>query len=204
MTELKGKDFISLKDFSREELLHILDAARELKGTSEPGAQVDMLKGRTLAMIFERPSTRTRVSMESAMTQLGGHAQYLDIKTMHYGGGVQPGVASMPAGGEPLADTYRVLATYANGIYHRTTYAKGSHIAMVEGASLIDVPVINACDDYEHPCQILANLLTIREKKKKFERFEVVILWLPPRVPLVSVECAEAWNGYDNSHPGRM
>jgi ornithine carbamoyltransferase len=105
-----------------------------------------MVKGRTLAMIFERPSTRTRVSMESAMTQLGGHAQYLDIKTMHYGGSVQPGVASMPAGGEPLTDTYRVLATYADGIYHRTTYAEGSHSAMVEGASLIDVPVINACD----------------------------------------------------------
>jgi ornithine carbamoyltransferase len=193
MSELKGRDFVSLGDFSRKELLNILDTAQHLKENNQPGAQVDLLKGRTLAMIFERPSTRTRVSMESAMTQLGGHAQYLDIKTMHYGGSLQPGVASaMPAGGEPLTDTYRVLATYAEGIYHRTTYEAGSHKAMVEGASLVDVPVINACDDYEHPCQIMANLLTIREKKRKFEGLKLVycgnaqechsFLWSAPKL----------------------
>jgi ornithine carbamoyltransferase len=128
-------------------------------------------------MIFERPSTRTRVSMESAMTQLGGHAQYLEMRTMHYGGSAPAG--AMLAGGEPLTDTYRVIATYTDGIYHRTTYAAGSHKAMVGAASLIDIPVINACDDYEHPCQIMANLMTIREKKGKFEGLKLVYCGIP-------------------------
>lgn len=196
MRSLKGMDFLSLRDFSREDLLSILDAAADLKQKTRWGACPELLKGKTIAMIFERPSTRTRVSMEAAATQLGGHAQYLETHTMHYGGIVQhqktDATSAVPAGGEPLNDSYRVLASYADAIYHRTTYHAGSHKAMVEAASLIDVPVINACNDYEHPCQNMANLLTIREKKGTLEGLRLVFcgiaqechsfLWSAPRL----------------------
>jgi len=171
--DLRGRDFLSLKDFTRDEVLSILDIARELKLMVQRNEPHELLKGKTLAMIFERPSTRTRVSFETAMTQLGGHAQYLTMEAIHYGQKFQE--KKSPLGFEPLKDTYRVLAQMVDAICHRAY----DHSEVVEAASLINIPVINAADNYEHPCQVMANLLTIREKKGAIEGLKLAYNGLP-------------------------
>jgi ornithine carbamoyltransferase len=140
---LLGRDFISIADYTADELRLLLDAAVKLKRRGRP----ELLTGRTLAMIFEKPSLRTRVSFQVAMTDLGGHAIYLSQEEV--GLGVR----------EPVKDIARVLSRYVDVIAARTYL----HETVVELAEYADVPVINALSDEEHPCQALADLLTIHE-----------------------------------------
>lgn len=148
---LKGKDLLSLRDWSAEEIWEVLQTAEYLKICRYAGRPVELLSGRTLAMIFTKPSTRTRVSFEVAMTHLGGHALYLSANDLQLGRG------------ETIADTGRVLSRYVDGIMIRT-FKQGDVEELAAGAS---VPVINGLTDDFHPCQVLADLLTIYEKRRR-------------------------------------
>lgn len=139
-----GRDFISIADFSPDEIRLVLDTAVRLKARGRP----ELLTGRTLAILFEKPSLRTRVSFQVAMTDLGGHAIYLSQEEV--GLGVR----------EPVKDVARVLSRYVDAIAARTFL----HSTVVELAEHADKPVINALTDEEHPCQALADLLTIHER----------------------------------------
>jgi ornithine carbamoyltransferase len=142
---MKSTDLVSIHDLPREEIAEILDLAARIK--REPEAFSTALPNRTLAMIFEKPSLRTRVSFEAGMTQLGGHAIYL-------------GPADISMGKrESVADIARTLSGMADGIMARTF----SHQAIVDLARHADIPVINGLSDHSHPCQALADFLTIRE-----------------------------------------
>jgi len=149
MVNLKGRDFLTLHDFTYEELRFLLDTALELKRARKRGFFEPVLRGKTLAMIFQKPSTRTRVSFEVAMSDLGGRALYLRWDDLQLGRG------------ETVADTARVLSRYVDGIMARVF----SHKDLEELAKYADIPVINGLSDLTHPCQILADLLTILEKK---------------------------------------
>lgn len=142
---MRGRDLISIADLSAEELELVLSVAARLKRDGYPAA----LAGRTLALLFEKPSLRTRVSFDVAMQQLGGHAVYLPQSEVGLGQR------------EPVADVARVLSRYVHGIVART-YAQQTLLDLAEHAS---VPIINALSDDEHPCQALADLLTIVECK---------------------------------------
>jgi len=141
---LLGRDFISIADYTPDEVRLLLDAAVKLKARGRP----ELLTGRTLAMIFEKPSLRTRVSFQVAMQDLGGHAIYLSQEEV--GLGVR----------EPVKDIARVLSRYVDVIAARTYL----HATVTELADYAEVPVINALSDEEHPCQALADLLTIHER----------------------------------------
>jgi ornithine carbamoyltransferase len=149
MNSLKGRDLLSLNDFTPEEIRAVLDLADELKAKQKRGEPHPYLQGKTLGMIFQKSSTRTRVSFEVAMYQLGGHALFLNAGDLQLGRG------------ETIADTARVLSRYVDGIMIRT-YAQSD---VEELARYADVPVINGLTDLFHPCQILADLLTVRERK---------------------------------------
>jgi len=139
------KDLLSIADLDREEIEHLIEQARRMKQKGSP----PLLSGRTLALLFEKPSLRTRVSFEIAMYQLGGHGIYLSPE------GVGLGKR------EPAADVARVLSRYVNVIVARTF----SHKTLQFIAGHSSVPVINALSDLEHPCQALSDLFTIYEKK---------------------------------------
>ncbi|MGM0405061.1 MAG: ornithine carbamoyltransferase [Thermoplasmatota archaeon] len=148
-----AKDFISILDF-KERLQEILRIGGEIKKKFKNGEPYQPLKGKSLGMIFEKPSTRTRISFEVGTTQLGGHALYLSPKDLQLGRG------------ETIADTAKVLSRYVDGIMYRAF----EHDMMVELAENSTVPVISGLDDIEHPCQIMADLMTIREHKDDFDR----------------------------------
>ena len=147
------KDLLKLLDLTGEEILKILDTADQLKFSQKHGIPHDKLKGKTLAMIFEKNSTRTRVSFETGMYQLGGHALFLSSKESQIGRG------------EPVEDTARVLLRYCDGIMIRT-FAQEEVEALARHAS---IPVINGLTDFCHPCQVLADLMTIRERRGPLE-----------------------------------
>lgn len=180
-TKMKGKNLLSMRDFSKEEIIMVLDTAEDLKKKLIRGASHEVLKGKTFAMIFERTSLRTRVSFEAAMTQLGGHAQFIETKNIHYGAAW----GREEIGRETLSDTYHVLENMVNGIGHRLI----SHKAMEEAAKDISIPVINMASDTEHPCQCMADLLTIREKKGALEGMKVFYSGYPGIAHSLSV-CA--------------
>lgn len=144
---------LSLADLSFADIINVLDTASDLKEKRARGKTSSELKNRTLAMLFEKSSTRTRISFEVAMTELGGHAIFLDYKDIQLGRG------------ESIADTARVMARYVNAIMARVF----KHETLTELAKNSTVPVINGLSDLEHPCQLLADLLTIREYKGKFK-----------------------------------
>ncbi len=148
---LKGKDLLSIHDLSTEEVWEILDLAQELKAMQKAGIEHHILEGKTLGMIFEKSSTRTRVSFETGMYQLGGQALFLSNRDLQIGRG------------EPIKDTARVLSRYLDGVMIRTF---GHHI-VEEFAQYADIPVINALTDLLHPCQALTDLLTTIEHKGK-------------------------------------
>ncbi len=148
---LKGKDLLSIHDLSVDEVFEILDLAAELKAKQKAGVPHKILRGKTLGMIFEKSSTRTRVSFEVGIFQLGGTGLFLSNKDLQLGRG------------EPIKDTARVLSRYLDGIMIRTF----GHDRVVELAKYADVPVINGLTDLLHPCQVLTDLLTIREHKGK-------------------------------------
>ncbi|RLI60676.1 MAG: ornithine carbamoyltransferase [Candidatus Asgardarchaeum californiense] len=149
MVDLHGRDLLTLQDFTSEEIYFILQTALDLKRKQKRNEPHKLLEGKALGMIFQKPSTRTRVSFEMAMHQLGGTAIYLGWKDLQLGRG------------ETIADTARVLSRYVDGIMARVF----SHNDLIELAKYSKVPVINGLSDMYHPCQILADLLTILEKK---------------------------------------
>ena len=148
---LKGKDMLSIHDLSVDEVQEILALAKELKAKQKAGVPHEILKGKTLGMIFEKSSTRTRVSFETGMYQIGGQALFLSNRDLQLGRG------------EPIRDTARVLSRYLDGIMIRTF----GHDRVEELAKWADIPVINALTDLLHPCQVLTDLLTIEEYKGK-------------------------------------
>lgn len=149
LKKLKARKVISINDLTASEIEAILDLADALKKERNGGKNEPLLAGKTLAMIFEKPSTRTRVSFEVAITELGGHAICLDSKSSQLGRG------------ETVSDTAKALSCYCSGIMARLS----SHEMMKELAGAATVPVISGLDDLEHPCQALADLQAIREKK---------------------------------------
>lgn len=148
---LKGKNMLSIHDLSVDDVQEILALAKELKAKQKAGIEHHLLKGKTLGMIFEKSSTRTRVSFETGMYQLGGQALFLSNRDLQLGRG------------EPIKDTARVLSRYLDGIMIRTF----GHDRVVEMAKYASIPVINALTDLLHPCQVLTDLLTIQEHKGK-------------------------------------
>ncbi|WP_334109554.1 ornithine carbamoyltransferase [Thermodesulfitimonas autotrophica] len=152
-----GRDFLSIGDVTGEEIRAMIDIARELKEARYRGDRHTLCEGKTLAMIFQKPSTRTRVSFEVAMYQLGGYALCLNAQDLQLGRG------------ETIADTARVLSRYVDGIMIRT-FSQEDVVALAEAAT---IPVINGLTDWEHPCQILADLMTILEAKGRFEGLKV-------------------------------
>lgn len=150
---LKGKDLLSLHEITTEDLYAILDLAADLKAKQKKGIEHHLLKGKTLGMIFEKSSTRTRVSFETGMYQLGGQALFLSKNDLQIGRG------------EPIRDTARVLSRYLDGIMIRTF----RHSTLEELAKYASVPVINGLTDLLHPCQVLADLLTIRERIGRYK-----------------------------------
>ena len=154
------KDLLKLLDLSGEDIKEILDTADQMKYSQKHGIPHDALRGKTLAMIFEKNSTRTRVSFEVGMYQLGGHALFLSGKESQIGRG------------EPIEDTARVLARYCDGIMIRT-YSQEEVEALAKYAS---IPVINGLTDFAHPCQVLADLMTIREKMTRLEGLKMAFI----------------------------
>ena len=146
---MQNKHLLKLLDLSREEIREILDLADQLKYDQKHGIDHQVLKGKTLAMIFEKNSTRTRVSFEVGMFQLGGHALFLSSKDSQLGRG------------EPIEDTARVLGRYCDGIMIRTF----GQDTVEKLAQYAGIPVINGLTDFCHPCQVLADLQTVREHK---------------------------------------
>jgi ornithine carbamoyltransferase len=146
---MKGKSLASLYDLTREEIEQILKTAELLKLQHLRGQEHPLLKGKTLAMIFEKPSTRTRISFEVGMWQLGGYALYLSASDLQLGRG------------ETIADTAQVLSRYIDGIMARVF----AHQTILDLVKYSRVPVVNGLSDFSHPCQGLADLFTIYEKK---------------------------------------
>ena len=147
------KHLLKLMDLSKEEILELLDLADKLKAERKAGIPHPILAGKTLGMIFEKSSTRTRVSFETGMYQLGGHALFLSSRDLQIGRG------------EPVEDTARVLSRYLDGIMIRT-FAQEEVEALAEYGS---IPIINGLTDFCHPCQVLADLMTVREHKTVLE-----------------------------------
>ncbi|WP_406658258.1 ornithine carbamoyltransferase [Methanolobus sp. ZRKC2] len=145
------KHLLSMTDLSHEEIIELLDMATDLKEKRQRGKVTDLLKNKSIGMIFEKSSTRTRVSFEVAMSDLGGHALYLNTRDMQVGRG------------ETVADTAAVLSRYLYCIVARVY----SHDTVKELAEHSSIPVVNALSDLEHPCQIIADLMTIREYKNR-------------------------------------
>lgn len=158
--ELRGKDFLSLSDFSPAEIDYLINLAMELKDLQRKGEPHYFLRGKVLAMIFEKNSTRTRVSFETGIYQLGGQGLFLSSRDLQLGRG------------ETIYDTARVLSRYVQGIMIRTF----SHEQVEELAEAADVPVINGLTDLLHPCQVLADLMTIKEKKGRLEGIKVAYI----------------------------
>ncbi len=147
------KHLLKLGDLSREEILSVLNLADQLKYERKNGIFKEYLKGKKLGMIFQKSSTRTRVSFEAGMYELGGYALFLSSRDLQIGRG------------EPVEDTARVLSRYLDGIMIRTFAQK----EVEDLAKYGTVPVINGLTDYCHPCQVLADLMTIRERKGSFK-----------------------------------
>ncbi len=148
---MKQKHLVSLRDYTRADLVEIFDLARRIK--AEPAKYREALRGRTLAMIFQKPSTRTRVSFEAGMFQLGGHALNLGANDIQL------------KRGESVADTARVLSRYVDGIMARVA----SHEDLVEMARYATIPIINGLSDLSHPVQALADFMTLIEKRGKLD-----------------------------------
>lgn len=147
------KHLLTMMDLSKEEIIDILNLADQLKYELKHNIPHPHLKGKTLGMIFQKASTRTRVSFETGMYQLGGYPLFLSANDLQIGRG------------EPVQDTARVLSRYLDGIMIRTFEQK----EVEDLASYGSIPIINGLTDYSHPCQILADLMTVREFKGSFE-----------------------------------
>ena len=154
------KHLLTLEQLSKEEILDILNLADQLKFQKKNGIPHPILQGKTLGMIFQKSSTRTRVSFEVGMHELGGQALFLSSRDLQIGRG------------EPVQDTARVLSRYLDGIMIRTFAQK----EVEDLAKYGSIPVVNALTDYCHPCQVLADLMTIREFKGGFEGLKATFI----------------------------
>ena len=152
-----GRDFLSLLDYTTEDLLEVADY---LKAEHKAGRPTPYLQGKTMGLIFEKSSTRTRVSFEAGIYYLGGQGLFLSSNDLQIGRG------------EPIKDTARVLSRFLNGLMIRTF----SHDIVLELAQYADIPVINGLTDLLHPCQVLADLQTIREHKGKLAGLKLAFI----------------------------
>lgn len=155
-----SKDLLRMDSLSKNEILDILNLADQLKYEKKHGIEHHLLKGKSLGMIFEKSSTRTRVSFEVGMYELGGNPLFLSSKDLQIGRG------------EPIQDTARVLSRYLDGIMIRT-FSQDDVETLAKYSS---IPIINGLTDDEHPCQVLADLMTIREKKLILEGLKVAFI----------------------------
>lgn len=160
ISSLKGRDFLALDDYTPEELRYLIDLAIDLKKKQKAGEPFQPLKGKTLGMIFEKSSTRTRVSFEVGMYQLGGHALFLSKNDLQLGRG------------EPVWDTAQVMSRYLDGIMIRT-FAHRNIIELARGAT---IPVINGLTDLEHPCQVMADYQTVLEHKGHLKGLKIAYI----------------------------
>ncbi|UOQ84241.1 ornithine carbamoyltransferase [Gracilibacillus salinarum] len=158
--QLKGRDLLTLADYSKAEIAYLLELAEQIKQKRKNGEVYQPLKGKTLGMIFEKSSTRTRVSFEAGIYQLGGTGLFLSANDIQIGRG------------EPISDTAKVLSGYLDGIMIRTFSQKDVE-DLAENAS---IPVINGLTDDYHPCQVLADLQTIKEEKGKLDGLKLAYI----------------------------
>lgn len=154
------KHLLKMLDLSKEEIIDILNLADRLKKENKNKIEHHILKGKTLGMIFQKSSTRTRVSFETGIYQLGGQALFLSSNDLQIGRG------------EPVQDTARVLSRYLDGIMIRTFEQK----EVEDFAKYGSIPIINGLTDFSHPCQVLADLMTIHEFKGKFEGLKMCFI----------------------------
>lgn len=157
VSSLKGKDLLTLLDYSSEEVQDLISLATQLKTITKAGRCPKLLEGKTLGMIFEKHSTRTRISFEVGMNQLGGKAMFMHSRDMQIGRG------------EPISDTGHVLSGYLDAIMIRAN----SHEMVKELAEHASIPVINGLTDLYHPCQALADLETIAENKGNLKGLKI-------------------------------
>ncbi|QHW32621.1 ornithine carbamoyltransferase [Paenibacillus rhizovicinus] len=157
---LKGRDFIELSDYTPDEIRYLIDLAIELKRKLKAGETYHPLKGKTLGMIFEKSSTRTRVSFEVGMYQLGGQALFLSRNDLQIGRG------------ETVSDTAQTLSRYLDGMMIRTF----AHRTVIELARAATVPVINGLTDLAHPCQVLADYQAVLEHKGRLEGLKIAYI----------------------------
>ena len=157
MTGLRGRHFLTLQDFSADELWEMLRLSRDLKDKLRRGVPHELLPGKILALMFQKPSTRTRVSFEVAMRHLGGSSLYLEWGQLQLGRG------------EPVSDTAKVLSRYVDGVAARVY----GHEILEEMARHATIPIINALSDFLHPCQGLADLFTVWERWGRLEGLKV-------------------------------
>lgn len=157
---LKGRDMIELDEYSTEEIQFLLDSAIEIKRKQKNGEVYQPLKGKTIGLIFEKSSTRTRISFETGMFQLGGHALFLSKNDIQLGRG------------EPISDMAQVMSRYLDGLMIRTF----GHDNVVNLAKYASIPVINGLSDMAHPCQVLADLQTVLEHKGKLKGLKMAFI----------------------------
>lgn len=157
---MNGKDLISINDLTLEEIYQIFDVSKTLKEKFYIGEPHRVLEGKTLGMIFAKPSTRTRISFETGIYQLGGIGMYFGPNDLQLGRS------------ENISDTAKVLSRYLNGIMIRTF----DHNDVVELAKYASIPVINGLTDLLHPCQVLTDLFTVLEKKRKLQGLKLAYL----------------------------
>ncbi|MDR3270500.1 MAG: ornithine carbamoyltransferase [Peptococcaceae bacterium] len=156
----QGRDFLTFQDYTQEELLYFIEVGRALKAEKKAGIPHPHLAGKTLGMIFTKSSTRTRVSFEVGMWQLGGHALFLSNRDIQLGRG------------ETVGDTARTLSRMVDGVMIRTY----SHDEVLELAEYCSVPVINGLTDLHHPCQVLGDLMTVQEYKGRIAGLKMTFI----------------------------
>ena len=155
--KIKNKNILTLDELDSKEIEHLLELAIELKKEQKKGHEKPILQNKTLAMIFEKPSTRTRVSFEVGMLQLGGHAITLSSDNLQM------------SRGETISDTAKTLSRYVDAIMARVY----DHDTLEEFSAYSSIPVINGLSNLYHPCQILADLMTIKEHKKNLKKIKI-------------------------------
>lgn len=168
VSSLKGKDLLTLLDYTSEEVQELISLAIKMKKVTKNGRCPKLLDGKIIGMIFEKNSTRTRISFEVGMHQLGGKAIFLHARDMQLGRG------------EPISDTGLVLSGYLDGIMIRAN----SHKMVEELAEYSTIPVINGLTDLYHPCQALADIETIVENKGKLKGLKQLMLAMEIMLPI--------------------
>lgn len=183
---LKGRSLLSTADLNYEEIQNIFHLAKDLKNKQKSGKTHHYLKGKTLGMVFEKSSTRTRVSFEAGMWQLGGYALYLSSNDLQLGRG------------ESIPDTAKVLSRYLDGIMARTYLQKTVEDLAKHGS----IPIINGLSDLEHPCQILSDLFTVWEKRKNLQNLKLAYIGDGNNVAhSLMLGCAKIGAHFYGAHP---